>query len=182
MAIREGLLAEFDHEMASTRRLLACITDDRLAWSPHPRARTLGALCAHIAAITEWSTPILEHDRVDLDDVVQGPEEVASAAALLARFAAGAARARAQLDRSDVELAAPWSLRQRGGELFSLPRAAAFRTFVLGHVVHHRGQLSVYLRLNDIAGPAIYGPTADSRRTEKSDVGSQKRATSDSDF
>jgi uncharacterized damage-inducible protein DinB len=84
--------------------------------------------------------------------------------ALLAQFTEESARARTLLDRSDAELAAPWSLLQGGHELFSIPRSAAFRTFVLGHVVHHRGQLSVYLRLNDIVVPPIYGPSADSGR------------------
>lgn len=165
MAIRDGLLAEFDHEMAATARILACVPDDRLAWAPHPRCRSFGALGAHIAAITHWSTPILEHDRVDLDEVQRADEDVASAAALMARFSEGAGHARRQLVCSDTELAAMWSLRQGGQELFSLPRAAAFRTFVLGHVVHHRGQLSVYLRLNDIPVPPIYGPSADARRS-----------------
>ena len=160
--------------MASTRRLLTCVPDDRLTWVPHPRSRSLGALASHIADITLWSEPILERDLFDLDDADRPYGEAASIAAVLERFGAGATVARRLLHRSDAELAASWSLRQGGHALFCLPRAAAFRTFVLGHVVHHRGQLSVYLRLNDIPLPPIYGPTADSRRTEKSELRSQK--------
>lgn len=152
--------------MAATRRLLACVPDARLEWTPHPRSRSLGALASHLTAITFWSVHILEHDTFDLDGTeTQTDEPYASTAALLARFGEGVAAGRRLLDLSDETLEAPWTLRQGGAALFSLPRAAAFRTFVLGHVVHHRGQLSVYLRLNDIPVPPIYGPSADSRRT-----------------
>ncbi len=164
MAIREGLLAEFDHEMGATRRLLACVPESKLGWTPHPRSRTIGALGAHITAITSWTTHILGAPHYDIDEGMPDVPEPTSAATLLERFQLAVAQARRELDRSEAELAACWSLRQGGQELFTLPRAAAFRTFVLGHVVHHRGQLSVYLRLNDIAVPAIYGPSADSRR------------------
>jgi uncharacterized damage-inducible protein DinB len=164
MVIRDGLLAEFDHEFGATRRLLACVPNDRLSWKPHDRSRTLGALAAHIMEVTRWSAPILELPRFDLDDAPPPPADPESMPALLAQFTEESARARTLLDRSDAELAAPWSLLQGGHELFSIPRSAAFRTFVLGHVVHHRGQLSVYLRLNDIVVPPIYGPSADSGR------------------
>jgi uncharacterized damage-inducible protein DinB len=167
MGIREALLAEFDHEMASTRRVLACIPSDRLNWKPHAKSRSLGALAAHIAEITRWSAPIMELPRFDLDDAEPPAADPLTTADLMNRFSEETARARARLDRTDTELWEMWSLRQGGQELFSLPRAAAFRTFVLGHVVHHRGQLSVYLRLIDIAVPPIYGPTADSHRSEK---------------
>ncbi|HUR34087.1 MAG TPA: DinB family protein [Vicinamibacterales bacterium] len=162
MATREGLLAEFDHEMAATRRLLACVPEDRLAWKPHERSRSIAGLAAHIAQITAWSGPILELLRFDLENAPAAPADPATRAELLGLFAASTARARTLIQRSDAELHAMWQLRHGGQELFSLPRAAAFRTFVLGHVVHHRGQLSVYLRLNDIPVPPIYGPTADS--------------------
>jgi uncharacterized damage-inducible protein DinB len=166
MATREGLLAEFDHEMAATRRLFACVSDARIGWKPHERSRSIAALGAHIAEITRWSEPILESDRFDVDDAPAAPAEPATAAELMSLFAESVVRARARLEHSNTELNATWSLLQGGQELFSLPRAAAFRTFVLGHVVHHRGQLSVYLRLNEIPVPPIYGPTADSARVK----------------
>jgi uncharacterized damage-inducible protein DinB len=164
MATREGLLAEFDHEMAATRRLFACVPDGSLGWKPHERSRSIAALGAHIAEITRWSEPILELERFDIENAPAAPLEPATLADLMSLFADSVVRARARLERSTLELNAIWSLRQGGQELFSLPRAAAFRTFVLGHVVHHRGQLSVYLRLNEIPVPPIYGPTADSAR------------------
>ena len=163
MATREGLLAEFDHEMAATRRLLACLPENRLAWRPHDRSRSIGALAAHIMEITGWSGAILDLERFDLDNVQAAvAREPVTLPDLLSAFAESTGQARARLARTDAELDAMWSLLQGGQELFTLPRAAAFRTFVLAHVVHHRGQLSVYLRLNDIPVPAIYGPTADS--------------------
>jgi uncharacterized damage-inducible protein DinB len=164
MAIRETLLAEFDHEMAATRRLMACVPDAKIGWRPHERSRSVGTLIAHMTDVLGWSASILERDRVDLDLVNRDePEQPASMAALCESFIAAATRARAHVDRSDAELSAMWSLTQDGEELFSLPRATAFRSFVLSHVVHHRGQLTVYLRLNDIPVPALYGPTADTR-------------------
>jgi len=162
MAIREGLLAEFDHEMAATMRLLTCIPEGTLAWRPHDRSRTMAALAAHITEITGWSEPILDRPRFDLSEAAAAiVTEPATLAEVLHAFAESSRAARMRLERSDGELNAMWSLLQGGQEVFSLPRAAAFRTFVLAHVVHHRGQLSVYLRLNDIAVPPIYGPTAD---------------------
>jgi len=163
MATREGLLAEFDHEMAATRRLLTLIPEDRLAWRPHDRSRSIAALAAHIMEVTRWAEPILDCARFDLDHApAAASTEPVTLAELLGGFAESTRRARTRLERSDGELNAMWSLLQGGQEIFSLPRSAAFRTFVLAHVVHHRGQLSVYLRLNDIPVPAMYGPTADS--------------------
>jgi uncharacterized damage-inducible protein DinB len=163
MAIREGLLAEFDHEMAATRRVLTCVPAEKLQWRPHDRSRTIAALAAHIIEITGWSEPILELIQFDVDHApADRSAEPASLADLLGGFADCTRRARLRLEKSDAELNAMWSLLQGGHMLFSLPRSAAFRTFVLGHIVHHRGQLSVYLRLNDIPVPPIYGPSADS--------------------
>ena len=94
-------------------------------------------------------------------DVPSFGDEPASRTAILSAFDDSRAKTRKLLDKTDAELAAMWSLKREGQELFSLPKSAAFRAFVLSHIVHHRGQLSVYLRLNDIAVPALYGPSAD---------------------
>jgi uncharacterized damage-inducible protein DinB len=162
MAIRDGLLAEFDHEIAATRRVLRSLPDDRLSWRPHERSRSVGQLAAHMTDITGWTPHILDVLRFDLDQAPAPSPAPASIVAVLARFDEDAGRARGMLDRTDGELCAVWSLFRGGQELFCMPRSAAFRTLVLAHLVHHRGQLSVYLRLNDIAVPPIYGPTADS--------------------
>jgi uncharacterized damage-inducible protein DinB len=162
MVLRDMLLTEFDHEMAVTRRLLACAPDAGGTWKPHERCRSFVELGAHLVEILAWSAPILDGKSFDLDT----RNELAAPAAesmvsVRAAFADAARLARARVDRTDGELGAVWTLRRGGAEVFTLPRAAAFRTFVLGHVVHHRGQLSVYLRLNGIAVPPIYGPTGD---------------------
>jgi uncharacterized damage-inducible protein DinB len=164
MALREILLAEFDHEMAATRRLLAVVPDRALPWKPHERARSTGELVWHIITIAGWGAHILDVPRFDLDETPPPAAAPETMDAMLLQFTDATRRARTLVDRSEAELAAQWSLRQGGQELFSLPRAAAFRTFVLGHVVHHRGQLSVYLRMNDVPIPSIYGPSADTVR------------------
>lgn len=125
----------------------------------------MGALAAHLADIPGWATHIVGASGLDLDAVVLPPGEPDSCDAILARFDREAAEARTSLDRSDAELQAAWTLSRTGREIFCMPRVAAVRTLVLGHIIHHRGQLSVYLRLNDIPVPAIYGPTADTPST-----------------
>ena len=161
MALKDAILAEYDHEMAATRKLLERIPDDKLAWRPHDKSRTLGALGLHIASLPNWGELILERFSVDLAAAPPTSGEPESKTTILARFDETRARTRKLLEKTDAELAAMWSLKREGQEIFSLPKSAAFRTFVLSHIVHHRGQLSVYLRLNDIPVPALYGPSAD---------------------
>jgi uncharacterized damage-inducible protein DinB len=161
MAVKDSLLAEYDHEMAATRKVLERIPDDRLRWKPHDRSRTLGALGQHLASLPNWGSLILDRFEVDLANVPPVAGEPESKSILLSRFDEARTRTRKLLDKTDAELAAMWSLKREGQEIFSLPKSAAFRTFVLSHIVHHRGQLSVYLRMNEIAVPALYGPSAD---------------------
>jgi len=161
MAIKDGLLAEYDHEMGTTRKLLERLPDDKLAWKPHEKSMSLGGLATHVSNLPNWGGTILTGLSFDLADSPPNLEEKSSRSDILAAFDASSTRTRGLLDKSDAELLAPWSLKRGGQEVFTLPRVAAFRTFVLYHVVHHRGQLSVYLRLNDIPVPAIYGPSAD---------------------
>jgi uncharacterized damage-inducible protein DinB len=161
MALKDAVLAEYDHEMAATRHLLERLPDDRLTWQPHEKSRTLGTLATHISHIAQWAGPILNQTSCDLDLVSLHIEPRTSRGQILSEFDAVAAEVRAWLDRSDTEYSTMWSLSRGGREIFSLPRIAAFRTFVLYHIVHHRGQLSVYLRMNDVPVPPLYGPSAD---------------------
>jgi uncharacterized damage-inducible protein DinB len=161
MAIRDALLAEFDHEMATTRRLLDRIPDAQLAWKPHEKSMSLAGIGTHLGNIPNWGTMILDRPSYDLDDSPPNLAERHSRAEILAAFDEAAKQTRARMDRSDAEYEAHWVLKRGGQEVFSMPRATAFRTFVLYHTVHHRGQLSVYLRLNNVPVPAVYGPTAD---------------------
>jgi uncharacterized damage-inducible protein DinB len=161
MPLKNTLLTEFDHEMGTTRRLLERIPDGKFDWKPHDKSMSLGGLATHLSNLPNWGTTILNDASYDL---AAGPPNLTAAASrvdVLAHFDAATATTRAALDKTDAELAAQWKLKRGDQEIFSLPRAAAFRTFVLYHVVHHRGQLSVYLRLNDVPVPSIYGPTAD---------------------
>jgi len=161
MAIRDTLLAEFDHEMGTTRRLFERLPDAQLGWKPHEKSMTLGGLATHLANLPNWGSTILNDAFYDL---AAGPPNLtasASRAEVLSNFDAAVARTRAALDKTDAELGTQWKLTRGDLEVFSMPRVAAFRTFVLYHLVHHRGQLSVYLRLNNVPLPAMYGPTAD---------------------
>lgn len=162
MAIKEPLLAEYDHEMGTTRRLLERVPDDKLAWKPHHRSMSLGGLATHLAVIPTWAGAVLNETSLDLATVGPNAPELSLRADILALFDKNVAQARAFLGvKSDAELMAPWTLKRSGRELFTIPRIAVVRSFLLSHAIHHRGQLSVYLRLHDVPLPAIYGPSAD---------------------
>jgi uncharacterized damage-inducible protein DinB len=161
MAIKDGLLAEYDHEMGTTRRLLERIPEDKLSWKPHDKSMSLGDLSTHLSTIPNWAGNILNDSSFDFADAPPNLTAKTSRSAVLEQFDAAAKQTRAWLDKSDAEYAARWSLKRDGQELFSMPRVIAFRSFVLNHMIHHRGQLSVYLRLTNVPVPAIYGPSAD---------------------
>lgn len=165
MPIARSLLPEFDHEMATTRALLERVPEDRAGWKPHPRSTTLGDLAAHLAQLPGMAVMVIDQDEVDMNPPGGPgftPPGFSTTAALLETFDANVARARAALaDAADEAMGVPWSLRSGGHAIFTLPRVAVLRSFVMNHVIHHRGQLSVYLRLNEVPLPSIYGPTAD---------------------
>ena len=160
-AIRDGLLAEYDHEVATTRKLLERVPEDKLAWKPHERSMSLGGLATHLGNIPNWGGAILNASHFDLGGPSPHLEARTSRADILAFFDASTKATRVVMDKTDAEYQGMWALKRGGQDMFSMPRVAAFRTFVLYHLVHHRGQLSVYLRLNDVPLPPIYGPTAD---------------------
>lgn len=161
MALKHALLMEFDHEMESTRKLLTRVPDDRLAWTPHDKSMTLGGLALHIAGLPAWGLHILERTTFDLSEVPSNRDQPASARQIVDCFTAAATTTRSALDKTDAEFAGPWTLTRGREKMFSMPKSAALRSFVFSHLIHHRGQLSVYLRLIGIAVPAIYGPSAD---------------------
>jgi uncharacterized damage-inducible protein DinB len=161
MAIRDALLAEYDHEMGTTRKLLERLADDKLSWKPHQKSMSLGGLATHLAGLPRWGELILNQPFFDMATAPSNREERTSRADILTLFDQTTKQTRASMDKTDPEYLALWSLRRGTQEMFSLPRVAAFKSFVVNHMIHHRGQLSVYLRLNDIPVPAIYGPSAD---------------------
>lgn len=165
MPIAQFMLPEFDHEMATTRRLLERVPDEDPAWQPHTRSMTLGQLAAHIGNIPQYGLMTLRHEEFDVAPA-DGPEvprpRFSTAAALVQTFDVNVREAREAIaGASDEQLMQSWSLKKGGAVMFTLPRAAVLRTLVLNHMIHHRGQLSVYLRLRDVPLPSIYGPTAD---------------------
>ena len=164
MAIKDALLPEFDHEMATTRRLLERLPEAEFAWKPHDRSMALGQLAGHIANLPQWCSATLASTVFDLDalPIDARPQLPASRAAVLEEFDGKVAAARNLLtSTTDAEFMTPWTLKKGGQEVFTLPRISAIRSFVMNHLIHHRGQLSVYLRLKDVPLPSIYGPTAD---------------------
>jgi uncharacterized damage-inducible protein DinB len=165
MAIVDVLLPEFDHEMANTRKVLERVPDDRLDWRPHPKSFTMGDLATHVARLPTWATMTVTSTELDMAPAGKPlPREAAakSRAELLSIFdaAVGAAR-KALASTGDAAMGQNWSLKSDGETLMSLPRVAVLRSFVMNHSIHHRAQLAVYLRLNEIPVPAIYGPSAD---------------------
>jgi uncharacterized damage-inducible protein DinB len=161
MAIRDALLSDYDHEMGTTRKLLERLPEEKLSWKPHEKSMSLGGLATHLSHIPSWGGTILNQPFFDLATAPPNQPEMTSRAAILAAFDDTRATVRGWMDKSDAEYNAPWTLKRDGQQIFSVPRVAAFRSFVLHHLIHHRGQLSVYLRLNDVAVPPIYGPSAD---------------------
>lgn len=163
MALADALLPEFDHEMTTTRKLLERVPEDQLDWRPHPKSMTLGELAQHVATIPMWGSETLMTSERDVGGDMRLPR-AHSRAELLTTFDGHVAGTRAALiARSDAELMAPWTLKSGGHTVFTMPKAAVWRGFVLSHLVHHRGQLSVYLRMRDVPLPSIYGPSADER-------------------
>jgi uncharacterized damage-inducible protein DinB len=161
VGIRDALLADYDHEMGTTRRLLERLPEDKLPWKPHEKSMSLGGLATHLTTIPQWGGIILNAPSFDLAAAPPSAAEKTTLAEILASFDQARSQTRAWMDKTDAEYSSMWSLKRGGQEIFSMPRVAAFRSFVLHHLIHHRGQLSVYLRLNDVPVPAIYGPSAD---------------------
>jgi uncharacterized damage-inducible protein DinB len=161
MAINEALIAEYDQEIATTRLLLERIPAQDAGWKPHPKSMTLGNLAVHVAALPWWLEVTLTTTQLDLA-TLDRPPAFTTVEALLAYFDRNAAAGRAALvATNDAGFAVPWSLRTGGQVHFTFPRAAVARSFVLSHLIHHRAQLGVYLRLRDAPLPPCYGPTAD---------------------
>lgn len=164
MTLSEMLLPEFDQEMASTRRTIERVPDDKLDWQPHAKSSSMRGLITHLSNMPTWVGHALGKDALDL-----APQGVPMRAALagstreaVETFDRNVAEARAAIaGANDAAFADPWSLLANGQTLFTLPKQAVLRTFVMNHIIHHRAQLGVYLRLNDIPVPSVYGPSAD---------------------
>lgn len=163
----ESLVNEFDHEMAGTRKTLERVPEEKFDWKPHEKSGSMGWLAAHLANLAGWAGTTINQDSLDLapgGKQIQPPPPPKSRKELLEAFDKNVAEARKAIaSASDATLLKPWSLLQNGKVLMTMPRIACLRGFVLNHTIHHRAQLGVYLRLNNIAVPALYGPSADEK-------------------
>jgi uncharacterized damage-inducible protein DinB len=162
MNLIDPVLAELAHEAGTTRRLLDRIPQPHLGWKPHEKSMTLGRLATHIAEIPGWVGSIVEKDEFDVGVGGYVPPTIASVAEIVAMFDRNVAAAKEALKRqSNDRLLANWQLKKNGQLVVEMPRLGMVRSFLMNHVIHHRGQLSVYLRLQNVPLPSIYGPTAD---------------------
>ena len=165
MAINQALLPEFDQEMANTRKTLERVPDDKLGWKPHEKSMMLGRLAGHVAEMPYWAVETITKDSFDMMPAGVPPPQPTIAKSRrenLEMFDKNVAAARAALaSASDEHLMKPWSLMRGGQTIFSMPRIAVIRGMIMNHMIHHRAQLGVYLRLNNIPLPALYGPSAD---------------------
>lgn len=165
MPISELLLPEFDQEMAKTRTVLERCPEDKFGWKPHDKSFTMGALATHVATMVAWLADTINHDTYDVAPPGAEPYREVPATTtqeLLERFDKAVAEARKSMQgASDEHWMKSWSLLSGGNTLFTSPRYTAIRAFVLNHCIHHRAQLGVYLRLNNLPVPALYGPSAD---------------------
>lgn len=159
MRIAEAMLPEFDLEMASTRRVLERVPSDKGSWKPHPKSFAFGHLAQLVATMPGWITRTLRDTKIDL--AASPGYSLQKTESLLEQFdelVRGAREALASVP--DAELEVPWSLVRGERVLFTSPRGPVVRQHI-NHLIHHRAQLTVYLRLNDVPVPSVYGPTAD---------------------
>ncbi len=161
MSIAQSLLPEFDHEMANTRKVLERVPYDNPAWKPHEKSSTIADLAHHVATVPGWAKETFTKDSLDMTNFTP-PKASANQTELLAEFDKCAASGREALaNASDADMMGNWSLTGHGQTYFTMPKIAVYRSFVMNHMIHHRAQLTVYLRMNDVPVPGLYGPSAD---------------------
>jgi uncharacterized damage-inducible protein DinB len=161
MPIADALIMELENEAHTTRRVLERVPDDKLAWKPHPKSMSLGELAQHLATVPGNISGMAKLEGYDVEKFTPQPAP-ASSAALVATLNENVAQAKAVLGAtSDADMMVDWSFRMGGQPLMTIPRIGVYRSIMLNHFYHHRGQLSVYLRLLDVPVPSIYGPSAD---------------------
>jgi uncharacterized damage-inducible protein DinB len=165
MSLAKALLPEFDHEMAGIRRVLERIPADQFDFKPHPKSFSIGQLASHLATVPAWATSTMTTTELDFASPeirAKMPKPSTSPKEVIETFDKGVVVAREAIARAtDEDLALVWSGKNEGKTLFAFPRIAVLRSFVMNHAIHHRGQLTVYLRLLDLPVPALYGPSAD---------------------
>ena len=167
MSMAKAMLEQFKREMAGTRKALERVPFDKAEWAPHEKSMTLGRLAGHLAEAPSWGVSILTTEELDIAPAGGNsykPPVFESLDDILATFDQGVLAVEAALpDVTDEALTEHWSLKSGGKEILGGPRGALFGNMVTSHVIHHRGQLTVYLRLCDVPVPGMYGPSADEK-------------------
>jgi uncharacterized damage-inducible protein DinB len=164
MSIAQMFLAELEQEGAATRKILAQVPDNAHDWAPHSKSMKLQRLATHIAELYRWPAFALQAEELDVAQPGARPELFTDTQQMLAFFDQGLADSKEALAKiTDEDLKTMWTLRHGERVIFTIPRTALLRRMVLSHSIHHRGQLSVYLRLLDVPVPGMYGPSADER-------------------
>ncbi len=165
MSIGQSMLAEFDQEAIATRKTLERVPADKFGWKPHEKSMEMGRLAVHVADLPNWTALTLTNDSFDYAPPGEAGYQMpvcTTTEELVAAFDKNAAAARAALEAAkDEDFGKPWSLLGGGKVIFTMPKAAVVRGFGMNHLIHHRAQLGVYLRLNGIPVPGCYGPSAD---------------------
>jgi uncharacterized damage-inducible protein DinB len=165
MTYAQSILPEFDQEMANTRKVLERVPEDKLDWRPHAKSNTIGWNANHLAEMPGWVAMTIGKSSLDIAPpgaaAYQSPKG-RTRAEILEVFDKNVAAARQAISAAkDEEMDKPWSLLKGSQTLFTMPRRAVVRTFVINHIIHHRAVLCVYLRLNDVPVPGMYGPSGD---------------------
>lgn len=162
MSIAKGMAAELQHEAGVTKTYFERVPADQFGFKPHEKSMTLGQLCGHLAEIAQWVRPTLEENEFNFDPATYVPFVPTSSAELVAALEKNAADAIDALENiDDAAMMQSWRMTSGGQTLFEMPRVAVVRSMMLNHIVHHRAQLGVYLRLLNVPIPKTYGPTAD---------------------
>jgi len=163
MPFSETLLPEYDEEMKNTRRLLDRVPDGNFDYKPHTKSMTLGRLATHVAEVPSWTSFTLDLEELELGPDFK-PTIATSRAELLQIFDKGAAEARGKIaTATDEDWGKIWTFKFDGKTIMALPRSVVMRSTIMNHLIHHRAQLGVYLRLNEVEIPGMYGPSADDK-------------------
>jgi uncharacterized damage-inducible protein DinB len=161
MSFSQSLLPEFDAEMKNTRKILECVPDGKFDYKPHPKSMSMGRLATHVAELVTWTVPAIDQDVFEIPPDYK-PRIAQTRAELVQIFDKAVAEARPKIEAtSDEKWQQIWALKFGGNTVLSMPRGAVLRSVIMNHLIHHRAQLGVFLRLNDIAIPGMYGPSAD---------------------
>lgn len=162
MRIAETILPEFDREMATTRKMLERFPEDKVEWRPHDTCMTLGRLAGHVAELAGWVIPTMNQDKLEMDPSKYNPNIVKSRAEAVKQFDETVKTAREAIAKANDEaFMKPWTFVAGGQTVFTMPKIAVYRSFVMNHLIHHRGQLAAFYRIAGVPIPSMYGPSKD---------------------